>query len=111
MRKWLVLVLLILLIAPFGYVELKKMIFENRIQQYLTEEKAYAEAEIKSIECQWHFFGLPKYWGEVIYTDEENVVYVYFAHDKDRPLQFEYYTLDGSEPKSEELKHYEPLYR
>lgn len=108
MRKWLIMVLLMLLILPFGYVGLQKRIYENRIQQYLMEEMAYAEADIKSIDCQWHFVGLPKYWVRVIFTDEENVVYVYFAHDKDRLLQSEYYTVDGSTLTSEELKHYEP---
>ncbi|KOS68885.1 hypothetical protein AEA09_10250 [Lysinibacillus contaminans] len=108
MRKSLALLLLILLIVPFAYVEQKKRIYENRTQQYLTKEMEYAEADIKSLECKWHFFGLPNYWVSVIFTDEENIEYVYFVHDREQPLQFEYYSLDGSTPTSDELKHYEP---
>jgi len=50
----------------------------------LNEDMSYPKEAIQPIECKWHFAGLPSYWVIVIFSDEPNVVYTYFAHDKDQ---------------------------
>lgn len=109
MKKLLLAGLVILLLAPFCTVYLKKQMYENRIEHFLMEERDYKLEEIQSIEASWHFAGLPKYWVNVTFSDEPNVVYIYFAHDKNHLGQFEFYTKDGDTPLStEQLTHYEP---
>lgn len=108
MKKYLIIVLVILLIVPFCMVQIKKQVYENRIQDYLIEEKSYMKEDIQSIECKWHFAGLPSYWINVIFSDEPNVVYTYFAHDKENLLQFEYHVIDRTKLSIEQLKHFDP---
>lgn len=66
---------------------------------------SYQKEEIKSIECKWHFAGLLIYRVNVIFSDEPNVVYLYFSHNKNHLGKFEHHTIDGTTLSKEQLKH------
>lgn len=106
MKKYFIVVLVIVLLVPFFSIQIKKQLYEKRVENYLVEDMSYQKKVLQSIECKWHFAGLPKYWVNVIFSDEPNVVYIYFAHDKDHIGQFEHYTIDGTTLSIEQLKHY-----
>jgi len=108
MKKFLIVGIIIMLLAPFCTVHMKKRLYEKRIENYLIEDMSYRKEAIQSIECNWHFAGLPSYWVNVIFSDETNVVYIYFAHDKDHLGQIEHYTIDGTTLSPEQLKHFKP---
>lgn len=109
MKKLLLAGLVILLLAPFCTVYLKKQMYENRIEHFLMEKMTYKPEEIQSIEASWHLAGLPNYVVTVIFSDEPKVKYIYFAHDKNLLGQYDVYTEDGNTITSPEgLKHYAP---
>ena len=108
MKKILLVALLLIVLVPYVTVQLKKNLYEHKIQQYLIEEIHYTEEEIQSVNCEWYLGGLPNYSVNVIFNDEPNVVYIYFVHRKDRLGQFEHYTKDGTVLQLKQLKHYKP---
>jgi len=108
MKKILIVGIIIMLLAPFCTVHIKKRLYEKRIENYLIEDMLYRKEAIQSIEWYWHFAGLPSYWTNVIFSGETNVVYIYFAYDKDHIGQYEYYTIDGSTLSPKQLKHFKP---
>ncbi|MFB7157838.1 DUF3139 domain-containing protein [Lysinibacillus sp. NPDC056232] len=108
MKKFLIVGIIIMLLAPFCIEHIKKQLYEKRIENYLIEDLSYPKKAIQSIECKWHFAGLPSYWINVIFSDEPNVIYLYLAHDKDHLGQFEYHTIDRTTLSTEQLKHFKP---
>ncbi|MGE7689618.1 DUF3139 domain-containing protein [Lysinibacillus sp. NPDC097214] len=106
MKKFLTVGIIIMLLVPFCTVHIKKRLYEKRIENYLIEDMSYPKEAIQSIARKWHFAGLPSYWVNVIFSDETNVVYTYFAHDKDHLGQFEYHTINGSTLSPKQLKHF-----
>lgn len=80
--------------------------FANRVSEYLIEEKGYKKEEIKSIKGVWGK-KLPAFYVVVIFMDEENIEYTYFAHGNVR--QIEYRIIDGKSVTVDELKNYEPF--
>lgn len=108
MKKLLICAIVIMLLAPFFTVQFKKQFYENRVKNYLIEEVAYQEDAIQSIESTWHFAGLPSYTVNITFSDEPNVIYNYFAHDKNNIHQAEHYTIDGSTLSTDQLKHFKP---
>lgn len=108
MKKLLIVTLVIAILVPFCTIQIKKQLYEKRVENYLTENMNYEKEAILSIESKWHFAGLPKYWVNVIFSNEPNVIYLYFAHDKANIGQAEYYTIDGTTLTEEQLKHYTP---
>ncbi|AWE07826.1 hypothetical protein DCE79_10710 [Lysinibacillus sp. 2017] len=107
MKKLLIIAVVIVILAPFCTIEIKKQLYEKRVEDYLIENTFYQKDETESIKAKWHFAGLPSYWVNVIYSDEPNVVYTYFAHNKGKVGQFEYYSIDGTNLSTEQLKHFE----
>lgn len=107
MKRLLIMAVVIAILAPFCTIEIKKQLYENRVETYLVEQKHYHQDEIESIHAEWHLAGLPKYWVNVMYADESNVVYIYFAHNTGKVGQAEYYTIDGANLSPEQLKHVE----
>lgn len=107
MKKFLIVALLFMLLLPFCTVQIKKQLYEKRIKNYLIEDMSYQKEAIQSIECKWHFAGLPSYWVNVIFSDEPNVVYIYFAHNKKHLGQFEHYTIDGTTLLTEQLEYFQ----
>lgn len=106
-RIFIILAILILIIfASVAFIQLKKHQASDNVMQYLTEEKGYEKSEIITFASKWNFFGIPKYHVEVIFRNEPNIVYLYFAHDVKG--QFEYYVIDGKTIPTENLKNYDP---
>ena len=107
MKRLLIVAVVIVILASFFMIEIKKQLYENRVETYLVEQKLYQQDEIESIKAEWHLAGLPSYWVNVMYADEPNIVYIYFAHHKGKVGQAEYYTIDGTNFSPEQLKHFE----
>ena len=107
MKKLLIVAVVIAILAPFCTIEIKKQLYEKKVENYLIENRSYQKEEIESIKAKWHFAGLPSYWVNVIFSDEPNVVYIYFAHNS-KVRQAEYYTIDGTTLSAEQLKHFKP---
>lgn len=104
--KILILLLLLFIAIPTIYVEANKMIYKNRVMEYLVAEKGYNKEEIKEIKGVWGK-KLPPFYTTVIFKDEPSIMYSYFAHND--IIQFEYRSLNNeSNIKSSDLKHYEP---
>ena len=111
LKKGLIALIIILMIVliPISYVQINKVLFKNRVLDYLTTEQHYEKADIQQIEGIWGK-KLPAFYVTVIFTDEPNVRYTYFAHGKVH--QFECETLDGQQLEPEQLTHYqEPNYK
>lgn len=100
---------MILVITLFVYVQANKMICKNRVTNYLLETQNYSEEEIEVVKGVWGF-KLPSFFAVVIFKDEPNVEYVYFAHDEvvqfDPRLKQEGIERGGN---IADLKHYVPL--
>ncbi|MER2116004.1 MAG: DUF3139 domain-containing protein [Solibacillus isronensis] len=107
MKKFfIILVILILIVfASITFIQFKKDQASDKVMQYLKEVKGYEGSEIINLESKWNFFGLPKYYVEVTFNNEPNIIYLYFAHDIKG--QFEYYVIDGEKIPTEELKNYD----
>jgi hypothetical protein len=99
----------ILVVTPVVYVQVNKIIYANRVTNYLIVEGKYNREEIASVKGVWGI-KLPSFYAVVIFKDEPDVEYVYFAHNE--VLQFSYrLTEEGRENgiTESELKHYVPL--
>ena len=111
MKKARIAIIIVLLLAliPISYVQFNKALFKHRVLEYLTTEQHYTKADIQHIEGIWGK-KMPAFYVTVIFTDEPNVMYTYFAHGNVH--QFEYVTLDGQPLEPEQLRHYEePNYK
>ena len=96
---------MIIIVFPIANVQVKKIIFANRVSHYLIEEKGYGKEEIQSIEGVW-VKKMPAYYVVVIFENEPNIEYTYFAHSG--VGQFSFRTIDGKTVTAEDLKNYEP---
>ncbi|WP_134684376.1 DUF3139 domain-containing protein [Brevibacillus migulae] len=102
-------ILLGLVVTPFLYIGINKMIYAQRVKNYLLDVKGYKKEDIKSVEGVWGI-KLPAFYAVVVFTDEPDVEYTYFAHN--RVLQFSYTIKDEAKRKGltkDDLKHYVPL--
>ena len=90
MKKLLIVTVVIAILTPFCTIEIKKQLYEKRVENYLIENRSYQKEEIEFIKAEWHLAGLPSYWVNVIYSDEPNVVYIYFAHNQGKVGQAQY---------------------
>ncbi|MOA24016.1 hypothetical protein D3C78_1446760 [compost metagenome] len=102
-------ILTTLVVTPVTYVQVNKMIYANRVTDYLLEDQKYNRDEIESIEGVWGI-KLPSFYAVVTFKDEPYVEYIYFAHNE--VLQFSYRLTEevkGKNIAETELKHYEPM--
>ncbi|MGE6226889.1 DUF3139 domain-containing protein [Paenibacillus chitinolyticus] len=100
-------VVLIVVLAPFVYVQGNKMAHAERVRSYLLQEKGYKEDELASVKGVWGI-KLPPFYTVVVFKDETEVNYVYFSHND--VLQFDQWiTPKGVERgiTPEKLKHTE----
>jgi len=105
-KKFLLVLIALIFITPFIYIEINKLIYKNRVMDYLVDEKGYNKEEIKEIKGVWGF-KLPPFYSTVTFNDEPTIEYIYFAHNE--VLQFKYYSLNGKPIEDPyNLKHYEP---
>lgn len=104
-----ILVLLVfVLLSPFVYVQANKMIYAKKVNAYLLDEEHYSKDEIQSVKGVWGV-KLPPFYVVVVFKDEPEVEYIYFAHSS--IMQFEYrLTPEGKALgiTRSELKHYIP---
>lgn len=104
-----VIIITILVITPIVYVQVNKIIYANRVTNYLLEEQKYSREEIESVEGVWGI-KLPAFFAVVTFKDEPYVEYIYFAHNE--VLQFGYrLTEEGKEEgiTESDLKYYVPF--
>lgn len=108
-RLFIILAILVVLVisATFGFIQFKKHRASDNVMEYLTEVKGYEKSEIVTIESKWSFFGIPKYYVEVSFKNEPNIVYLYLANGLNG--QFEYYAINGETIPTEYLKNYDPV--
>ncbi|WP_098746698.1 DUF3139 domain-containing protein [Paenibacillus sp. EZ-K15] len=103
------LVLLVpLLLSPFVYVQANKMIYAKKVNAYLLEEEHHSKDEIKSVKGVWGV-KLPPFYVVVVFKDEPDVEYIYFAHNS--IMQFEYRLSPEGRARGitrSDLKHYIP---
>ncbi|GED70144.1 hypothetical protein BRE01_38460 [Brevibacillus reuszeri] len=105
---WLV-VLLALVLTPFVYVQANKMIYADRVMEHLLKKEKILPEQIQSVTGEWSK-KLPAFCAIVVFTDEPEVEYVYFAHNE--VIQFGYrLTEEGKQQGLQEqnLKHRKTL--
>ncbi|MBU9710603.1 DUF3139 domain-containing protein [Evansella tamaricis] len=103
-------IILSLILAVFLYIPVNKLIYENRVSSYLMNEMEYDNEDIRSIDAVWNF-KLPRFYVIVVFEDEPEVEYTYFAHN--HVIQIEYRIReqeDGAKTKESELINYVPIY-
>lgn len=105
-KKWLLLLLLIGVALPFIYVEANKKIYASRVHDYLIEEKKYRKEDIKAVEGVWGK-KLPSFYATVIFKNELNIQYTYFAHNGIHQAGYEAMD-DAIITYPYLLRHYEP---
>lgn len=103
---WIVLVVVLLLVlTPFVYVEYNKHDYAERVKTYLVEEAHYKPEQIKSVTGVWSK-KLPSFLAEVVFADEPEVTYIYFAHND--VMQYGYVLTDEGKKRGweeKDLKH------
>lgn len=100
--------LILLIVTPFAYVQANKRIYAQRVTDYLLQNQNYKREEIQSVQGVWGK-KLPSFYAVVVFKDEPQVEYVYFAHND--VIQVSYrLTQEGKEKDMTEkdLKHYDP---
>ena len=113
MRKFLkialfvAIIVLVIIMSRFIYIEVNKNIYENKVTNYLLKEMGYDKSKITSVEGIYGF-KLPEFYTIVIFENEPYVAYTYFAHNE--VLQFEYEVIDSKYIgiTKKELKNYDP---
>lgn len=108
-RLFITLAILVILAfsASFAFIQFKKQRASNNVMEYLTEVKGYEKSQIVTLESKWSFFGIPKYYVEVSFKNEPNIIYLYLANDLKG--QFEYYAMDVKTIPTKDLKNYDPV--
>lgn len=109
LRKFILLVAILVIIfvlSPIIYVEANKKIFENRVTEYLVNEKGYHPNDIELVEGVYGF-KMPEFYTKVIFKDEPYIEYTYFAHGG--VAQFDYEIIDNvyNRITFKELKNYD----
>ncbi|MFB6367678.1 DUF3139 domain-containing protein [Paenibacillus elgii] len=106
LKKVMLVMLIGLILTPFVYVQLNKVIYANKVTKYLLEKQNYKENEIKSVKGIWGI-KLPPFYATVVFEDEPYVEYIYFAHND--VLQFGYNITEEGRNRGitqSDLKHY-----
>lgn len=93
LKNIIVLIVLLSIVAtPFIYVQVNKWIYADRVKTYLIEQKHYTKDELASVTGRWTI-KLPPFMAEVVFADEPNITYMYFAHAE--VMQYKYYPTGG----------------
>ncbi|MDN4604119.1 DUF3139 domain-containing protein [Paenibacillus sp. F6_3S_P_1C] len=101
-------IMIMLVLTPFVYVQVNKKIYAHRVTEYLIEEKKYTQEEIESVEGIWGI-KLPPFFALVNFKDEPDVEYIYFAHNE--VLQFGHRISEEAQRRGKtksDLKHVAP---
>ncbi|GGA31516.1 DUF3139 domain-containing protein [Paenibacillus physcomitrellae] len=95
----------LLITAAITYVQVNKIIYANRVTDYLLEKQNYNSEEIEFVEGVWGKM-LPAFFAVVVFKDEPEVEYIYFAHNE--VMQFGYRLTEAGKQigiEELELKH------
>jgi hypothetical protein len=93
--------------SPFIAVQYQKQVFAERVHTYLIQQKHYQPQQIASVKGIWGIM-LPSFYVDVVFKDEPNRVYTYFAHSG--VFQSSHRLIHASEPDqngSSKAKHVE----
>lgn len=103
----LAILILVIILARFIYIEANEQIYANRVTDYLVNELEYDQSEIGSVEGVYGF-KMPKFYVVVTFENEPSIEYLYFAHG--RVLQFEYQIIDKEFKgiTKNDLRNYDP---
>lgn len=104
-KKILLVILAIAVILPILNIQINKMKYANKVSDYLIEEKGYKQEEVKSVEGVWGK-KMPAYYVIVVFENEPNVEYTYFAHGKVKQISFQ--SVNSTTVTVDDLKNYEP---
>lgn len=87
-RRLIALLILIALLVgtPYGYIQYNKWSYAQRVTNYLVQEQHYTLEELQSVEGFWGVM-LPSFYVDVVFADEPNITYVYFAHNEIQQMQ------------------------
>jgi hypothetical protein len=99
-----------IVLTPFIYVQVNKVVYKNKVMDYLIQDKGYQQEEILSVEGVWGM-KLPPFYSVVVFENEPYIEYIYFAHNE--IMQFEYRLIDEGKQKGisvKDLKNYEQRY-
>ncbi|MBM7107252.1 hypothetical protein SAM19_00602 [Brevibacillus laterosporus] len=82
-KKFIILIIVVVVVFSYlaYYINTRNHInyLEDELKSYLINKKHYSENDIKSI--QGHRGKMPKYWVDVIFNDEPNIIYKYTDRD------------------------------
>jgi hypothetical protein len=98
----------LIIITPIVYVQANKLIYAKRVTNYLVNEAGVNREEIQSVRGVWSV-KLPPFLVVVVYKDEPDIEYIYFAHRG--VMQFGYRLTEHAtkrDIKESDLKHYVP---
>lgn len=101
-------IIIALVLTPIVAIQANKYIYKKRVSTYLIEEKGFAKKDIELIEGKWG--KLPTFYVIVVFKNEPNVEYTYFAHSND-VFQFSYEISNEGLAEGimeENLKNYHP---
>ena len=84
MKRWQLLLLAVVLfvfLGPIIYIKGNEALYAARVETYLLEQQHYEETHIASIEG---YYGgkLPTFYVTVVFADEQDVTYIYYAHNE-----------------------------
>ncbi|WP_289136388.1 DUF3139 domain-containing protein [uncultured Brevibacillus sp.] len=105
---WIVIVLVVVL-TPFVYVQANKLIYASRVTEHLLEKEKIQPEQIRSVKGEWSK-KLPPFCAIVVFADEPEVEYVYFAHNE--VIQFGYRLTEEGKKQGlgeQDLKHRKTL--
>ena len=107
MKRWQTVTLAVLIVIILGsllYVKGSEMLYASRVESYLLKEQGYAASDIAHIEGHYGM-KLPTFYVTVVFSDEQHVTYIYYAHNGVLQAEFERdgVLLDASQ--LQELKH------
>jgi len=74
-----IIVIVLIVLLPILYIQVNKLVYAQRVKEYLIEQKHYSEAEIASVKGVWGK-KLPSFYVKVIFADEPYATYIYYAH-------------------------------
>ncbi|MDK8182323.1 DUF3139 domain-containing protein [Paenibacillus sp. UMB4589-SE434] len=101
--------ILFIILVNFIYLETNKWIYANRVTHYLIAEKKYNKDDIQSVTGVWGFKA-PAFYAVVVFQDEPDIEYVYFAHAEVIQFSVQRPEKHVGDPMihTSELKHYVP---
>ncbi|GAA0348890.1 DUF3139 domain-containing protein [Bacillus horti] len=81
-----IILIILLLIIPYALIKYNLHVLENRVVNYLVEEKGYQQNELQSVNGAFGKLPLLSVW--VIFEDEPHIQYQYVERESIRQLAY-----------------------